>query len=256
MLKKIFIFFLLSLPIATFAQLSINRVKFGIQASPTLGWMRTDDNTIKGNGTNLGLKLGVTTDYYFAENYAFTSGLGFSLNQGGKIIHETGGNFLPSSKLSDDRLNKKDTKSLQDNVSIRYHIQYIEIPFGMKFRTQQFGHLRYFAEAPIFTAGIASQVRGDIYNSGLGENYLKEDIKADTRKLAFSWGFGAGVNYDISTTTSAVVGLYYQKGMVDVTKNSGAYKSVNTATPNVYTKESESSKATIGTLTLHLGIIF
>ena len=147
------------------AQVVWARFKFGIQASPTVSWLKTDNQKIRNNGFNTGLKLGATADYYFLENYALSTGIGFGFNQGGKLLHEIGGSFLENSTLSDDRYNSKGGKPnpLSDLVNIRYHIQYVEIPFALKMRTQQFGYIRAFAQAPIITLGWRTQVRGDIF---------------------------------------------------------------------------------------------
>jgi Outer membrane protein beta-barrel domain len=225
------------------AQVSISRVKFGIQASPTFSWMSTSDNTIKGSGVNTGLRLGVTADYYFLENYAISTGLGFAFNQGGKLIHDEGGNFLSkSSTLSDPRL-----KSLSPGVKIRYHVQYLEVPIGLKLRTQQFGYLRAFAEAPVFTVGIKTQARGDIEDPMIQSSFIKEDIKSDVSGLAMSWGFGGGVQYDLSPSTAVIAGLYFQKGFIDATRDGDAKKTSGKA---------ENSKGTIGNITLRIGVVF
>lgn len=60
-------------------------VRFGFQASLTWSWMRTNDKKLKGSVSNWGLKFGALGEYYFAPNYAITTGLGFGLNQGGTI---------------------------------------------------------------------------------------------------------------------------------------------------------------------------
>jgi hypothetical protein len=254
-MKKIFFsLILLSFSMIAVAQSNfVNRAKFGVQASPTYSWLKTTDTKIKGNGQNLGFKLGVTLDYFFSENYAITSGLGFAFNQGGKLAHETGGNFLTKSTLSDSRLNKG-LKPLSNNVNIRYHVQYLEVPIGLKLRTQQFGYLRYYAEAPMFTVGVKTQGKGDIYDDAYTESpFLKENIKEDVGLFNFSWGFGAGVNYDISPSTSAVAGIYFQKGMLDVTRDGNAQKAL---TPSDPAPVDENSKATLGVVTLRVGIIF
>lgn len=236
------------------AQLSVSRVKFGIQASPTLGWISTNDNKINGNGPNIGFKLGVIADYYFNENYAISTGLGFGFNNGGKLAHEIGGNFLTKSTLTESRLNQGDN-ALSDGVNIRYHINYLEIPFSLKLRTQQFGYVRYFAEAPIITLGFLTKATADITdpdkNKFPSSPYLKENVKADVGPLAISWGFGGGILYDISPSTAAIAGIYFQKGIFDVTKDGSAVKKFADGT-----KQDEKSKATLGNVVLRLGIIF
>ena len=83
-MKKIavFLFFAAFLIGKTDAQ---NRLRFGVQASPSWSWLSTNDNKLEGVSSNWGVKLGVLGEYYFAENYAIASGLGFGFNQGGSI---------------------------------------------------------------------------------------------------------------------------------------------------------------------------
>jgi Outer membrane protein beta-barrel domain len=222
-----------------------SRFKFGIQASPTFSWLATDVQKIRGNGFNTGLKLGATADYYFLENYALSTGIGFGFNHGGQLLHETGGNFLANSTLSDPLYN---TRELPDLVKIRYHIQYVEIPFALKMRTQQFGYIRIFAQAPVITLGWRTQARGDISAEKI--DLKKENIKPDVNPLLITWGVGGGVEYDISPSTSLVGGLYFNRNMIDVTRNKGNYSLVNG------TKVDEDSKAVLNAITLRLGIIF
>ena len=46
-------------------------VRFGFQLSPAFTGMNTDNKNINRNGTNLGLKLGMLTELYFRQNYAY-----------------------------------------------------------------------------------------------------------------------------------------------------------------------------------------
>jgi hypothetical protein len=228
-----------------------SRFKFGIQASPTISWLKTDNQKIRSNGFNTGLKLGATADYYFLENYALSTGIGFGFNHGGKLSHEIGGNFLANSTLSDSRYNSATGKPLPDQVKIRYHIQYVEIPLALKMRTQQFGYMRYFAQAPIINLGWRTQTRGDIYAEKI--DLKKENTKPDVNPLAISWGFGGGAEYDVSPSTSIVGGLYFQKGFFDTTRNKGNY-SIEDSAPQTQIKED--SKAILSAITLRIGVIF
>jgi hypothetical protein len=228
-----------------------SRFKFGIQASPTGSWLNTDNQKIRSNGFNLGLKLGATADYYFLENYALSTGIGFGFNHGGKLSHEIGGNFLANSTLSDSRYNAAIGKPLPDQVKIRYHIQYVEIPLALKMRTQQFGYMRYYAQAPIITLGWRTQARGDVYAETI--DLKKENIKPDVNPLAISWGFGGGAEYDVSPSTSIVGGLYFQKGFFDTTRNKKNY-SIEDSAPQTQIKED--SKAILSAITLRIGVIF
>ena len=209
-------------------------LRLGFQISPTFSMMGTDDNKINGNGTNLGLKMGARGEIYFRENYAFLVGLGFAFNSGGTLYHEQ--NIEPIWPNNEDL---PPTAIWIGNVNLKYGIQYIEIPFGLKFRTNEMGYLRYYAEVPVMTLGFKSQARGAFKNSGI--NQEKIDIKNDVKGLALSWGVGGGVEYSISGSTSLIGGVAYQRLFTDVTKDHGS--AVN-------------SKAFISNIVIHIGVMF
>lgn len=226
-----------------FSQLDFDfekELRLGFQLSPSFSWMTTDDNFINGNGTNLGLKLGMMGEYYFRENYAIVSGLNFAFNQGGTLKHEQGGNFWPKSELSDLALN-----DLPDGVNLKYHIQYLEIPFGLKMRTREFGYLRYFAEIPVFSLGFKLQARGDVKGTS-GSNIERENITEDVNLFNLTWGFGGGIQYALSQNTALIAGIIYRQGFTDVTDDA-ALKADMTR---------ENSKGRINSITVRFGFLF
>ncbi len=262
----IFVFAIISLSENVLAQrtLQISKFRFGIQASPQLSNLRTSDLDIKGSGLgNLGLKIGAMADYYFRDNYAVSFGVGFGFNQGGRLLYQKGGNFLPNSELTQSIWNSGSAKSkpLPDDVKIRYHINHLEIPISLKMRTNQFGYLRYYAEAPILTFGFLTKARADIDGDKISTT--NENIKKDIVPLALSWGFGGGVQYDISDNTALTAGLYYQRVFSDATKNNGYKATVleaendpTTPTDNTYSTVKEDTRAQMGIIALRIGILF
>ena len=241
-MKKIVVFaaFLILLQQAAFSQ----EFRFGFQISPTFSWMSTSNNKINSNGTNLGLRLGMLGEKYFAENYAMLFGLGLVFNQGGTLKHDIGGNFWPNSSLSDPTLNDSDD-ALPDGINLKYGLQYVELPFALKMRTQEFGYIRYFFEIPRITLGINTQSRGAITGGGIDTE--KEDISDDVVFFNTSWGIGGGLEYSVNESTALVGGIFYQQGFADVTKDKNAVQSDGTA---------ENSKGTIKSITIRIGVMF
>ena len=245
-MKKIALitFFFSTLVTVGFGQLNFDfdkELRLGFQLSPSFSFMSTDDNLINGNGTNLGLKLGMMSEYYFRENYAITSGLNFAFNHGGTLRHEVGGDFWAKSELSDLSLHE-----LPDGVNLRYHIQYLEIPFGLKMRTREFGYLRYFAEIPTFTLGFKLQARGDVRGTS-NLDRERENITEDVNLFNLTWGFGGGVHYALSENTALVGGIIYRQGFADVTDDGGFRSDGMTR---------EDSKGIIKSVTIRFGFLF
>ena len=222
-----------------------NNFRFGFQASPTFSWMSSNDNKINGSGSNLGGKLGVMGEYYFdaEQKYAFVTGLGFAFNQGGKLKHDIGGDFWVDSDLSQPGLD-----SLPAGVSLRYKLQYVEIPLGLRMNTRYFGSIRYYAELPIFTLGFLTAARGDII--GTKNDTEKENIKKDVSFFNISWGIGGGLEYEISEGTTLIGGLFYNKSFVDLTSDDAVQY------PENGSSKKEDSKGSFGTLTIRLGVMF
>ena len=227
-------FFVLAQGICLSQRMSQSELRLGFQVSPAFSSMGTDDNRINGNGTNLGLKLGMRGEIYFRENYAFLIGLGFHFNSGGTLRHEGISDTWQRSELPAGVL-----RPFPGGTNLKYNLQYVEIPFGLKFRTKEFGYLRYYAEVPVITLGFKSQARGAIEYPSLKEE--KIDIKKEVIGLSLAWGLGGGVEYSVSESTAIIGGIGFQRIFTDVTKD---YK------PDV------KSKAYINSFILHLGVMF
>lgn len=219
-------------------------IRFGFQLSPSFAWMTTNTNKINRSGTNLGLKLGMLGEYYFRENYAFVSGIGFAFNYGGTLLHERAGNYWTKSDLPTGL-----PDPLPEDVKLKYGIQYVEIPAALKMRTREFGYIRYFLE-PGITIGFKTQARGDIKGTGIGDDAEKLNIRREVNGLNLSWGVGTGIEYSLSDNTSLVGGLGFQIGFTDATDDNG------TAIVSEMDQREEDSKGTVNAIILKIGIMF
>ena len=229
-----------------------NEIRFGFQFSPTLSWMKTDVKRINSNGSViLGAKLGAVGEYYFRENYSIASGIGFAFNHSGRLKYEDGGVIWAKSDLS---LSGLDT--IQSGVTLKYNLQYVEIPISLKLRSGYFGTFRGFVELPMLYLGFRTQARGStkgntksINGETINIDTEKENIKPDVAFFNLSWGIGGGFEYELGSKTSLVGGLYYQQGFTDVTKD-GGFTIVDGQ------QKDDKSKATIRAFIIRLGVMF
>lgn len=190
------------------------RLRFGLQFSPSFSWMSTNDHRINGSGTNLGMKLGMLTEYYYIQNYAFTTGIGFAFNQGGTLLYEYGGSYWPGAGLGEA------LDSLPDGVRLKHQLQYVEIPLLLKIRTREFGSIRYYLESGVI-AGFRSQSSGSIAGRGVGDEAKQFDIRKDVNPFSLSWVFSGGLEHTLTQSASLVTGLNVHVGLTDVTRDKG-----------------------------------
>jgi len=219
-------------------------IRFGFQLSPTASWMTTSSSSINPSGTNLGLKLALIGEFYFRDNYAITSGLGFQFNGGGTLLHEHGGNYWTKTDLP------VSLDTMSTNVKLKYSVQYLEIPIGLKMRTKEFGYLRYFFN-PEITLGFKTQARGTISDSAVsGEEEEKYDIRKEVNGLNLAWGITAGAEYNLGESSTLVFGLGFQIGFTDVTDDNGLVFDPDRG------NRKENSKGTSRNIVLKLGVMF
>ena len=163
MLKKI-AFLTIFLAQVVYAQ--AQGIKFGVHVDPFISLLDSDYAKVKGNGVNGGTALGVELDYAFdaTGNYSLTFGLDFSLNNGGTLLYEYGGVLLPNSEFDNrssfrNYVNEPDFSGnssgidMQAFTKINYRMNYIEIPIGLKLRTNELGgsYMRAFFHIPLIS---------------------------------------------------------------------------------------------------------
>jgi opacity protein-like surface antigen len=125
----------------------------------------------------------------------------------------------------------------------------VEIPFGLKLRTREFGYLRYFLE-PQIALGIRTQARGNIKNATGVDPEEKFNISSAVNLFNLSWGLGAGIEYGVSDNTALVAGLAFQSGFADVSRNK------NTQIIDSGRSREDDSKAKVTAFILRLGVMF
>ncbi len=217
-------------------------VRFGFQLSPAFSWMSANTNRINGSGTNLGLKLGMVGEFYFQESYAVATGIGFFFNSGGTLLHERAGRFWVNSELPSI------CQELPPQSKLKYNLQYVEIPIGLRMRTREFGYVRYFIE-PRLGLAFNTQANGDITSEG-AEECQDVNIMDDVNLFNLFWGINGGIEYSVSESTSLVGGAGLQFGFADVTNDDDQVQLDSGSLAD------EKSKGVIRAFIIRLGVMF
>jgi hypothetical protein len=213
----------------------------------TASRVNSQDNFINENGLNLGWQVGLNREkaFGFNENYTYTLGLAFSINQGGVLNFREGGNYLPNAELRPSL--RTGDSPLPPGVDIRYKLNYLTFPASLKFYTQAINNWRYFAELPILTLGFRVKSTADLNAPGLSEQEIR--IKKDMRWLFAQMGLGLGAQKEIFSGNAVYWGLYFHQSILDLKRNNGWKFMEDKRVPN-------DSKMVLGQLSFRLGFVF
>jgi len=221
-MRRIFLIFAI---IGCFSGFSkAQKMSFGIVANPQVSWIRPDITKVERAGAKMGLNFGLNADFFFAKNYAFHTGLLIN-NTGGKLEFKDTINFYTTDS----------TFRIDPGSTIKYKLQYIDIPLGLKFKTKQLGYFTYYGQL-----GITAQVK--VAARGSNDDYDINDAGISDEIGLFSVGYhiGGGMEYSLGGTTAILVGFKYTNGFVDITKD----------------KNKVSDKSVLNAIAIQIGILF
>ena len=139
------------------------------------------------------------------------------------------------------------------HVAFRHKILNRYVFVFQTLRTAETGnHIRWFAE-PQIILGIRTGAKGAISGAEPIPEQEKIPITGEVAGAMLSWGIGAGGEYIISNNTAIVVGLYYQNGFTDVTKDGSSIMFDSTLSGGI---REDNSRGIIKGLTIRLGVMF
>ncbi len=189
----------LALATAT-AQAQDKSVRFGIKVAPNFGWINPDTKELKNDGARFGYTFGLMGDFMIGanQNYAFATGL-FLNNVEGKSTY-------PSDK---------------QNLITESKYQYIELPLTLKLKTNEIGYMTYYGQIGFGTAfNIRAKSDFDTFNErGEIVRVTDEDIMDNTQLFKASLIVGAGLEFNFSGNTSAMIGVTYNNGFTNINKD-------------------------------------
>lgn len=180
-----------------FAQDTYKGFKLGITAHPNFGWIKSDIDGIKSNGLRAGFSYGLVGDFYFADNYAFMTGLQLTTING-----QTESELVASK--GEQRI---------------YKLQYLEIPAKVKLVTGDINGLRFYG---VFGLGNAFKVGSKQEVKGGGVTPTADDEIAFYRASLI---IGGGTQILMGEKTALDVGLSFNNGFTDIKRSTGTLKS-------------------------------
>ena len=179
--------------------------RLGLTSHPNFGWIKSDVQGEEPDGLRAGFTYGLIGDFYFTENYAFSTGLKLTTINGQTNSTGSVGDILFRAT----------------NV---YKLQYIELPTKLKLTTNENNGIKFFGE---FGLGNGFNVRAkkDIIDDSSNFTTKAVDIFKETAFYRASLIIGAGGEFEVAEKTAVSAGLTFDNGFTDIKKGSGTLKS-------------------------------
>lgn len=222
-MKKIAILSLfLVITMSVFAQSDANSkfFRFGMSVSTGPAWIKSNTDSLDFDGMRLGLGYGFIGEFSLADNFGFTSGFDVSY-VGGKM------DFVKSGLLNNqfgEKVLLTDTNTSIKSALATYKIQYLSIPLMLKMKTNEINYMTYFLRVGGsigMRIGSKGNLEYTIVDGAQTTNAILEDIKLNDEINLFraSFNVGAGVEYSLGGSTSALAEISFSNGLLDVFKS-------------------------------------
>ena len=175
-------------------------VRLSVTGNPQFIWLVSDNQRIKNEGILPGINNSLEIDFFFADRYAFSTGISLD-NLGGRFSHSDTIVFIASGT----------TYPVPAGTEIINRFQYLGVRMGLKLKTQEIGYFTYVVGLG-FTpmVNLRSRAGGDIIPD-------KSDFSEETRLFNMNYFFSAGTEYSLGGSTSLIGGAGYSSGFLDVT---------------------------------------
>ncbi|MFN5346935.1 MAG: porin family protein [Bacteroidota bacterium] len=159
---------------------------FGLKVAPTVAWLKPDSKGLSKDGSKLGFTYGLVGESSFSTNYSLTYGLQVTY-RGGILNNDT----------------------LKVNARSSYVLKYVELPIGIKMKTNEFNRYRYFGQFGLVPGFNLSAKASNDAESNI-------DVKDYTTDINMSMLIAVGTEYTISGSTTFLASLEFNNGFVDV----------------------------------------
>jgi len=223
------------------------------------------NNVSEADGASLRFGFGLSTDILFTETYAIGTGLNID-NMGGTLEYLTQKKEFAGQPEEMDYIVERERT---------YNLKYVELPLTLKMRTNEIGYITYWGQ---FGLGLGinwranaedtdSYIREFDSDTGNWEGTDKADVSledidvSDEIKIArASLIFGAGIEYNLSGSTSIVAGLTFNNGITNIFSKDalGIERQPENNEPLINTNGIAETKlkSTNNTIGLTVGILF
>jgi hypothetical protein len=197
--------FLLFISLNTKAQQSIS---IGLHFDPLISWFGSDISEVKNDGARPGINFGLSFNKSFTPNYSFSTGVNL-VSAAGRLTHSDTTRLEPHDSGSE-------LITIPPGEAVLYKIQYVEVPIGLKLKTNEIGYVTFFSDVGVDPKVLVGG-KMDIPALDIEGEKAMEELKM----LNLSYHIIAGIQYGLGGNTAAVLGIGFHNNFLDVTKDNG-----------------------------------
>ncbi|RTQ53485.1 PorT family protein [Hymenobacter gummosus] len=173
------------------------QVEIGLKVSPSVSSLAATSppvTSFKKDGSLASIGGGLVVDYFFGQNYAFSTGLQLT-SKGGSIRY-----------VQDDQLGKP-----SDVQKVR--LQYVEVPVTVKLFTNEVATdvKLYFQVGGVVSGLTGARIDGEKFYRGTQDKSRSHFLFADFGLLG-----GTGVEYQLGQSTKVFAGVSYHHGLLNI----------------------------------------
>jgi hypothetical protein len=176
-------------------------MKLGLKVSPNIGWMSPGTKGYSSDGARLGATIGFISDFYFAENYALSTGFNFQFING-KL------NYNDSLLIDKNRV--------YEEVFRKYNLIFLEIPLMIKMKTKNFGKISYFGQIGIGTGFRIKATSKDNLVPAIKDMGTPENFNEGTTLIRESILVGIGCEYMVDESSRILFGISYSNALNNI----------------------------------------
>ncbi len=226
----------------------IKNVRFGLIVTPAIDWYKPDGKIISKNGNGVAkIGGGLTIEFRLAKVASIVTGIEINTS-GGKVQYANTGILSPGTNTvsywyskTDDVIVDYSASSFNDlhpdpafdkthnkyQLNEReYKATYVTVPFGIKLKTKEIGMMTYFGQVGVNNSfrwkakatDRVTELKTSATQGGGSDTKSNIDISKEMNVYVGSLHLGAGVEMNLSGSTSLLVGLHYNLGFTSVTK--------------------------------------
>ncbi len=222
------VFIALLLSSGIFAQAKEKSVHICLKGTPGIYWLSATAPAMS-NGAKFGFGYGANVEIGLTETIYFVTGL---------EVNAAGAKYSSMDSVSNGK--SKFLVSSTANASI----QYLQVPLFFKMKTKEIGMMKYFGQFGLGSGMVISNHTAWTASSSFASVSGTDTKTGDLNLIREALLIGAGVEYNLSGSTSIIGSLMYDNGFTGVLASGNG--PAGTPNPTFYSKG----------ITLTVGILF